>query len=316
MKYVVIVDSMSNIPEHVLKARTNIKQIPLNIQIGNESKLDFFEADKLNRFYSDNPLKIETNVDATSPTPEQMSVFMVNEVAPFYDYAIFQSTSAALSEVFTSVKACAEIIENDARTVRKMANNLSPFKLILSNSGNSSSGQTLLALYTDALLSKGTSPEAAVEKADKFKKNVKTYSVISDLLQARTRMKMTGHKTISMTSAVSGQLKRNAPLVSLCNDEFKINHLKIGYKHAIKILFEYAERCIDSGLHMPIIHVSYAGKIRDLHAMQQFQSLQTKAKEHGVKVISGMMSISACINYSAGSISLGIAPKDMSTEPS
>ncbi len=316
MKYVVIVDSMSNIPEHVLKARTNIKQIPLNIQIGRESKLDLSKAEELNKFYSDNPLKTETNVDATSPTPEQMSVFIVNEVAPFYDYAIFQSTSAALSEVFSSVKACAEMIENDARTVRKMANNRSPFKLILSNSGSSSSGQTLLALYTDALISRDTPPEAAVEKAEVFKKNIKTYSVISDLLKARARMKMIGHKTISMRSAVSGQLKRDAPLVSVCNDEFKIHHLKIGYKHAIKILFEYAEKCIDSGLNIPIIHVSYAGKIRDLHAMQEFQSLQAKAKENRVKVISGMMSISACINYSAGSVSLGIAPKDMTTEPS
>lgn len=315
MKYVVIVDSMSNIPEHVLKARTNIKQIPLNIRIGNKSTLDICEAEQLNQFYSDNPLKTDTNPDATSPTPEQMSVFMVNEVAPFYDYAIFQSTSAALSEVFKSVKECAEMIENDARTVRKMANNPAPFKLLLSNSGNSSSGQTLLALYTDALVSKGTSPEAAVEKADQFKKNIKTYSVISDLLKARTRMKNIGHKTISMRSAVSGQLKRNAPLVSLCNDEFKINRLKIAYKQSIEILFEYAENCIDSGLYLPIIHVSYAGKIRDLHAMVEFQSLQNKAKKHGIKVISGMMSISACINYSSGSISLGIAPKDMSSEP-
>ncbi len=315
MKYVVIVDSMSNIPEHVLKARTNIKQIPFNIQIGSELKRDIFEAEKLNQFYSDNILKTETNVDATSPTPDQMSVFMVNEVAPFYDYAIFQSTSAVLSEAFSSIKSCAQMIENDARTVRKMANILTPFKLIISNSGNSSSGQTLLALYTDALISKGTTPEAAVEKADQIKKVIKTYSVISNLLQARSRMKMTGHKTISMSSAVSGQLKRNAPLVSLCNDEFDINHLKIGYKQSIKKLFEYAENCIDSGLYLPIINVSYAGKIRDLHAMQEFKSLQNKAIEHGVKVISGMMSISACINYSAGSISLGIAPKDMSTEP-
>lgn len=315
MKYVVIVDSMSNIPEHVLEARTSIKQIPLNIQIGEEATLDIFETERLNQFYTDNPLKTATNADATSPTPEQMSVFIVNEVAPFYDYAIFQSTSAALSEVFKSVKACAKMIESDARTVRKMANNPTPFKLILSNSGNSSSGQTLLALYTDALLSKGISPEDSVEKADQFKKNIKTFSVISNVLQARTRMKMIGHETISMRSAVSRQLKRNAPLVSLCNDEFKINHLKISYKHAIKILFEYAEKCIDSGLYLPIIHVSFAGKIRDLHSMQEFKSLQVKAKQHGIKVISGMMSISACINYSTGSLSLGIAPKDMNLEP-
>jgi fatty acid-binding protein DegV len=315
MKYVVIVDSMSNMPEHVLKTRGNIKVVPLNTQIGGKTELDLLDTERLNQFYKDNPLTEGAKADATSPTPEQMSVFLVNEIAPYYDCAIFQSTSAALSDVFKSIKECAETIENDARAVRKMAGISEPFKLIVSNSGNSSSGQTLLALYTDALLHKGVAPETAVENADRFKKNVKTYSVISDMMQARTRMKMVGHKTISMTSAVSGQLQRNAPLVSLCNDEFKINHLKISYAHAIKSLFEHAEGCIENGLYLPIIYVSYAGMIRNLHDMKEFQSLQNKAKTHGVKVISAMMSVSACINYSTGSISLGIVPKDKAAEP-
>jgi len=315
MKHVVIVDSMSNIPAYVLETRRNIKVIPLNTQIGDTVGLDIVDSERLGQFYKDNPLKEGAKADATSPTAEQMSVFLLNKIAPYYDYAICQSTSAALSDVFKHLKECVGSIEDEARIVRKMAGITEPFKLVLSNSGNSSSGQTLLALYTDALLNKGVDPKVAVEKTDHFKKKVKTYSVISNLMQARTRMKMVGHETISMTSAVSGQFQRNAPLVSLCNDEFKINHLKISYKEAIKSLFEHAEQCIENGLHLPIVHVSYAGKIRKLHAMEEFKSLQKKAKEHEVVVISGMMSVSACINYSADSISLGIAPKDQDTEP-
>ncbi len=315
MKHVVIVDSMSNMPAHVLETRSNIKVIPLNTQIGGQTGLDFLDTEQLGRFYRDNPLKEDAKADATSPTPEQMSVFLINEVAPYYDYVICQSTSAALSDVFKYIKESAATIENEARLVRKMAGITAPFKLVFSNSGNSSSGQTLLALYTDSLLKKGLSPEVAIENVDRFKKNVKTYSVISDIMQARTRMKMVGHKTISMSSAVSGQLQRNTPLVSLCNDEFEIHHLKIGYKLAIKKLFQHAELCLEKGLLLPIIYVSYAGVLNELHAMEAFKSLQNKAKEQGVIVISGMMSVSACINYSSQSISLGIAPKDQNAEP-
>ena len=316
MKYVVIVDSMSNIPAHVLKNRGNIKAIPLNTEIAGVTGLDLLDTEQLMKFYRENPLKEDANANATSPTPEQMSVFLLNEIVPHYDCAIFQTTSAALSDVFKSIKECSETIESEARVLRKMAGISEPFQLILNNSGNSSSGQTLLALYTDALLNKGVTPDVAVENADSFKKTLKTYSVISDIMQARSRMKMVGHKTISMTSAVSSQLQRNAPLVSLCNDVFKIHRVKISYKQAIKSLFEYAERCIDSGLHLPIIHVSYAGDIRTLHAMKEFQSLQAKGKKKGVMVISGMMSVSACINYTNDSISLGIAPKDETAKPS
>ena len=315
MKYVVIVDSMSNIPAHVLKTRGNIKVIPLNTRIADKESLDLIESEQLLRFYRKNPLKEDTKADATSPTAEQMAVFLINEIVPHYDCAIFQTTSAVLSDVFKNIKSCAETIEKDARAIRKMAGITEPFKLIFSNSGNSSSGQTLLALYTDALLSKGAEPEDANKKAEEFKRNIKTYSIISDILQARSRMKMVGHKTISMPSAVSGQLRRNTPLVSFCNDDFKVNHFNIGYSRAIKSLFEYAEQCLENGLQLPIIYVSYAGRIRELHEMTEFKSLQNKAKQHGAVVISGMMSVSACINYSTKSISLAIAPKDMSVEP-
>ena len=315
MKSVVVVDSMSNIPAHVLKTRSNIKAIPLNTQIANDTGLDLLETEQLRQFYRENPLKDDTKANATSPTPEQMLVFLLNEVIPHYDYALFQSTSALLSDVFMHLKECAESIEKEARVVRKMAGITEPFKLLISNSGNSSSGQTILALYTDALLGKGIAPEIAFENTERFKGIVKTYSVIRDIMQTRTRMRMVGQKTISMASAVSGQLQKNTPLVSLCNDQFKINHLKISYQQAIKSLFEYAERCVEDGLHLPIIHVSYAGRLRELHAIKEFQSLQKKAKEHGVTVISGMMSVSACINYSTGSVSMGIAPKDEAAEP-
>ena len=315
MKSVVIVDSMSNIPEHVLKTRKNIKQIPLNIDIENTQAVDIVDTEGLRKFYREKNITSDSKPDATSPSPEQISVFLLNEVAPYYDCAIFQSTSAALSEVFNNIKECAETIENEARVVRKMAGLNEPFKLIFSNSGNSSSGQTILALYTDAVLAKGVDPTTAVENADSFKKSVKTYSVISDIMQARTRMKMVGHKTVSMTSAVSGQIKRNAPLVCISNDVFKIVRFKIGYKDALDSLFSYAEQSIKTGLHLPIIHVSYAGRIRELHGMEGFKSLQETAKAHGVTVISGMMSASACINYSMGSVSLGIAPKDQDLDP-
>ncbi len=315
MKSVVIVDSMSNIPAHVLKTRSNVRAIPLNTQIAGETGLDLIETEQLRQFYIENPLKDGAKANATSPTPEQMLVFLLNEVIPHYDYAIFQSTSALLSDVFMHLKECAVTIEKEALVVRKMAGITEPFRLLVSNSGNSSSGQTILALYTDALLAKGIAPEIVSESAERFKKVVKTYSIIKDIMQTRTRMRMVGQKTISMASAVSGQLQKNTPLVSLCNDEFKINHLKINYQQAIKSLFEYAERCIEHGLHLPIIHVSYAGRLRELHAIKEFQSLQNKAKKYGVTIISGMMSVSACINYSIGSVSLGIAPKDESMEP-
>ena len=100
MKHVVIVDSMSNIPAQVLKSREHIKVLPLNTEIAGKNGLDLLEAEQLIEFYSQDLLKEDSKANATSPTSEQMSVFLLNEIVPHYDFAIFQSTSAALSDVF------------------------------------------------------------------------------------------------------------------------------------------------------------------------------------------------------------------------
>ena len=315
MKYVVIVDSMSNVPEHVLKARPNLKVIPFNTKIGEQSEVDLTATEPLRDFYRSGALKDESNIDATCPTPEQISVFILNEIAPHYDCAIFQTTSAALSRMFTTLKECSESIEKEATLLRKIAGITTPFKLMISNSGASSSGQTLLALYTDSLLNKGIDPSTCVENSEHFKSKIRTHSVISDILTSRNRMKFLGLKTIGLTTAVSGQVQRYAPIVMVSNELFKINELKIRYHDAVTALFSYAEMCIESGLHIPVVYVSYAGRMRDLHAMESFKSLQNTGKKHGVTVLSGMMSVSACINYSTSSISLGIAPQDETIDP-
>lgn len=55
MKHVVIVDSMSNISEHILNTRENIKVIPLNTQIGDQKGLDLLDTARLKQFYIDKP---------------------------------------------------------------------------------------------------------------------------------------------------------------------------------------------------------------------------------------------------------------------
>ncbi len=315
MKYVVVVDSMASVPEHVLKNRDRIKVIPLNITIGSERFLDPVDNKSLLRFYSKNRIDAESTVDATSPTHEQIMVHLLNDVVPSYDFAVCQTTSALLSVVYASFDECAQSIDKEAKVLRDMAKISQPFQMHCVNSGTSSSGQTLLALYSDAILSKETDMDLCLRKIDQFKSKIRTYSVIKDILYARKRLKFVGFKSISFATAVSKQLRSYSPIIKISNDKLKPTNLKLRYDQATQKVFKYAEDCIDSGLYMPIINIAYAGLLKELHEMESFKSLQAKAKANGVTVVSGMMSVAGCINYSPGSISMGIAPKDEISDP-
>ena len=315
MRHVLIIDSMANMPEHVLKNRTNIKVLPLNIRIGGAEFRDPITNTSLKEFYQSRKFTTESKIDAFSPTSEQLLVELLNEVVPNYDVAICQTTSAVLSVVNRSFEDCAQMMPAEAKTIRNMAKVDRPFRMIVSSSGASSSGQTILALYTDSLLSRGTDIDDAVNKSEVFKKRIRTYSVVKDILYARNRMSFLGFKTISLATAVSGQLQGFSPIIKVADDVLKPAVLKIRYDKAIAKLFAYAEEAIHSGLYIPIIHVAYAGMLNELQAMSSFQALQSTAKKKGVTLISSMMSASGCINYSPGSVSLGLAPKDEELEP-
>lgn len=315
MRHVLVIDSMANMPEHVLKNRSNIKVLPLNIRVGDSEFKDPLTTSALKDFYLNRKLTSESKVDAFSPTSEQLLVELLNDVVPNYDVAICQTTSAVLSVVNRSFEDCAQMMPAEAKKIRTMAKIDRPFRMIVSSSGASSSGQTILALYTDSLLSRGTNIDDAISKADVFKKKIRTYSVVKDILYARNRMSFLGFKTISLATAVSGQIQGFSPIIKVADDVLKPAILKIRYDKAIAKLFAYAEETIHSGLYIPIIHVAYAGVLTELKAMPSFQALQSTSKKKGITLISNMMSASGCINYSPGSISLGLAPKDEGLEP-
>ena len=85
MKYVVIVDSMSNMPEHVFRNRDHMKVVPLNTLIGKNMATDLIDTESLNRFYTKTKLGSESKMDATSPTAIQLMVFLLNELFTGFD---------------------------------------------------------------------------------------------------------------------------------------------------------------------------------------------------------------------------------------
>ncbi len=314
MKYVIIIDSVATLPEYVIKQRP-IKILPVEITIDGNSQPDTLVASELNTIYKSDLINTNSKIDTTPPSEDDIHSYLMNEVAPHYDYAVCQTTSAANSPIFSAFKNCANNINIDAKKKRNSLGIQHPFYMSYVNSETSNAGQGLLALYADAMLSKGVEFSVYRENVEKFKRAVRTYTVVKDVLYTRNRAKRLGIDSIALPTAFIGQLIGVSPIIRFTRDVMTPLVLKPGYEKAVAKVCLYAIEQINQGLFLNFINIAYAGPISDLDQITEFQTLKSVAQTKKVKLVIGMMSLCGCINYSPGSFSMGIAPKNQTADP-
>lgn len=314
MKYTIVVDSVAALPESILKTRP-IKVLPVAINIDGNVQADNPSEKELIEIYTGNHLNIKSKLTTTPPSAEQINKIILEEVVPYSDYAICQSISRVTSPIYDNIESVASSIAKDARDAREKLGIEHPFRMTYLNTGTTIAGQGLVALYADMLLSRGTDISEYGNIIEKFTKVVKTYVIVKDLLYSRKRAVERGIKTIGFGSALLGKTMGVTPIIEIYDDKTTPMLTKRGFDDALEALVDYMVYRIEDGLYIPIINISYAGDLDDLHKLQSFDRLKRVADVHKVKLFFGVMCLAASMVYGPGGFSIGIAPKNQKDKP-
>lgn len=314
MKYTLVVDSVAAIPEKILKTRP-IKVLPVVININGKPQADNISEQELINIYSGTELSVKSEISTAPPTPQQISQFILEKVAPYSDYAICQSLSRVTSPIFDNVESVATQISKDARVTRDELGIEHPFRMTYLNTGTTVAGQGLVALYADMLLSRGTEIQEYATTIEKFTKVVKTYMIVRDLLYTRQRAIEKGVKTVGFGTALLGKTVGLTPIVEICNDKTTPISTKRGFDGALERLVEYTIDRIKDGLYIPIVNISYAGDLKDIRNLPVMNKLQDVAVKHKIKLMFGVMGLGSSNVYGPGGFSIGIAPKNQKDKP-
>ncbi len=314
MKYAIVIDSVAALPEYVLQSRP-IHILPVTILIDGKEKADTTVASELKQIYASGRINSKARIDTIPPTAEQIREYMKKEIIPFYDYAICQTTSAENSPIYQAFSDVGASIAKDARELRDSLGIDHPFMMTYVNSGTSNAGQGLLAMYADVLLSRGTDYQSYKDQVEKIRHFVKGYTVVKDILYTRNRAHSLGISSVGFSRAFIGQAMGVSPITRFTRDVMTPIVLKPGFEKAVNRTCKYAIDRIRDGLLFPMVTISYGGDLKDLDDFEGVAKLRSIASKHNVKVVMGMMSLCGSINYSTGSFSLGIAPKDQDSEP-
>ncbi len=314
MKYTIVVDSVAAIPEHIFKTRP-IKVLPITIDIDGVVQQEIIDERELITFYKSGELSIHSKITTAPPSPEQISDFILNEVAPYSDYAICQTFSRAASPIYNNFEIAASGIAKKSKDVRVKLGIDHPFRMTYLNTGTGIAAQGLVAIYADILLSRGTDFMEYTETVEKFTRVVRSYAIVRDIYYSRKRALEKGIKSVGWGSALIGKAAGLTPVIENYADDSNAIVTKRGEDKALESLLRYAIDRIKDGLYVPVINISYAGDLNDLYQLPIVDELQETAKTHKVKILFGVMKLGSSMMYGPGGFSIGLAPKNSKDKP-
>ncbi len=314
MKYTIVVDSVAAIPESIFNTRP-IKVLPITINLNDEVKPETVDEKELIKFYKSGELTVHTKIQTAPPSPEQITDFILNEVAPYSDYAICQTFSKAASPIYDNFELAASKIAKRSREIRDELGIEHPFRMTYLNTGTGIAAQGLVAIYADILLSKGADIHQYTRVLEKFTKVVRSYAIVRDIYYSRQRALEKGIKSVGLAPALIGKAVGLTPIIENYADEGRPVATKRGADKAMESLFRYAIDRVKDGLYIPVINISYAGDLDDIHSMPIVSELKDVAKEHKVSVLFGVMKLGSSMMYGPGGMALGIAPRNSKDKP-
>lgn len=73
------------------------------------------------------------------------------------------------------------------------------------------------------------------------------------------------------------------------------------------MLFRHAVTAVERGLLVPVLCVSYGGRLPELEALPGYRALADTCAEHDVTFYQSVMSITGMVNVGTGAVTLGYA---------
>jgi fatty acid-binding protein DegV len=315
MKYAIVMDSVGCIPEKEYNKRS-IKLLPLAVRFDGVHYVDSYIEKALIPIHAAKRVGIESDSVSVTPSSDDVRKYLIKEIAPTFDVAIFQTVGQSYTPIFQSCKAVSDSIAADAKATRLKAGITTPFRMTTSDTGTVVAGQGLIALYSDDLLQTGMSLSEFTPLIEDFKALVKTFIVVKDSVYARHRQKQKGNKTVSYPVAVIAKALHVSPITLAQNQKIDVVDLKTrGFDNSLEKVLEYCIDRVREGLLAPLINISVAGDPTTLTKHNSYKRLQHVCHDASIELYVGVMTLGATINVGPGAVSVGIAPSNQDEEP-
>ncbi len=306
MRIGLVIDATCDLPDEFIR-ENDIRILPIHIRLGPDRLVDRRDPEATLHFYA-NHLD-DGNVDAeTVPyTAEEIRTEFLQRIVLDFDFAFVLTVTSTRSPIFENAQKASFAILNDYKKVRAEHGASGLFSMRVIDSRSLFSGTAVLAAEAMRQIKAGAAPNEIRTNIEALREHLSAYLVPADLNYIRTRAKKKGEKSIGLLTYAIGSALDIKPVLHAYQGETrpvaKIRH----YESAVEQLLGYASRRIAEGLHAPFVCLSYGGDPAHIARLPGYDQLAATARQHGVQVLTSIMSATAAVNAGAGALALALA---------
>jgi fatty acid-binding protein DegV len=308
-----LIDASCDLPAEAL-AHPQVRLLPVTVQIGKLRVRDMRDAQSTRDFYRVN-LSSPSALDAGSEplTAEEMSQFMLDQVAVDFDQVLGVFVSSTRSPIYERAQLAMERVKTTSFTRRVRMKKMVALEQQACDSLALFSGYGVQAL---CLLDAITQPDADLPFVDlvhmqkQLQQQTYVYLVPGDVSYILKRAKAKGENSVGMMAGLAAKALAITPVIRGHLGQTEPIARKRGAGNARELVIEMARTCLDQSLVLSRhICFSYSGNLSDVESMPSFESLVSQARLQGIQVHLGLMSMTGSVNVGPNTLCLGLLAK-------
>lgn len=306
MRIGLVVDSACDLPGEFLAAN-NITILPITVRIGDAVQVDHRDERATLEFLHAQIAERGADAETTPFTVEQIRDLFLGTLVIDYDYVFCMTITKSRSPIFDNAMQASFAILNDYRPVRSAAGNDTPFALRVIDSQNLFAAQGILPVEAVRLRAAGEGPPKIRARLEHLAMHTHGYLVPRDLYYIRNRARKKGDRSVSLFSAALGTALDIKPVLHAHRGETgPVAKIK-GFDAAVRKVFEFAVRRVDTGLLTPTLCLSYGGDLAEMRALPGYTELRDACRARNIDVFESVMSLTGMVNVGKGALVVGFA---------
>lgn len=307
MRIGIVVDSACDLPKAFIE-ENNIVVMPISVRVGEHLFVDRRDPEETWSFYASHlDTRTEDHAESIPWSQQQIEDLFLDKLVLEYDHVFCLTITSARSLIYDHANKASLNIVSRYKERRRLAGVPGPFSVAVINTRTMFTGQGVQAAEVVRLIREGGTPSQIGARIRQLTEETYAFLMPADLFHVYKRASKRGDKSINWGTYTIGQMLDVKPILCSHRDQTGPVGKVRGFDTGVEKLFRNAAGRIGLGLKAPQVCISYGGNPEQVKSMPGYAELDRAAREHGVDLLTSVMSMTAAVNVGSGALSVAYA---------
>ncbi|MBC7708484.1 MAG: DegV family protein [Rhizobacter sp.] len=284
--------------------------LPMKLRFDSRTRSDKGDADAAKEFFRRDLVGVDavgTDAQILPLSASGTYDFVADHLPEHADFVINVSLASHRANAYLNSLTSAQNLMLHHGRARRQAGHTRPFKMWVIDSTTAMNGQAVLVAESVRALNEGMSAARVVQHLDALRKWVHTIAVPRDVSFFRRHSRVDGETALSWLSYGIGKLLDRTPILHANAKGMSVSAKERGADAAITRALLAATHCVQAGLLVPCVCVSYAGDIAEVRQWPAFVALDDACIQCGVALHLGTMSMTNALTIGGKGLAISFA---------